>query len=103
MRKGERLNAAHALLAQGTSMAEAAMELSRDFDLSRRQAYRYLAAARSIGRPVAVGEPTVAATFKLPGSVIDALRGYAASSGLTLGEIISRAVSAYLAAERENG
>ena len=42
-------------------------------------------------------------TFKMPASVIRDLRAYAAASELTLGEIVSRAVSRFLAAEREHG
>ena len=39
--KAERLNAAHSLMARGVGMPEAAVSLSRQFGLSRRQAYRY--------------------------------------------------------------
>ena len=51
MQKSERLNAAHRLIAQGIGMAEAAMMLAREYDLSRRQAYRYLAEAQRMVRP----------------------------------------------------
>ena len=46
--KAERLNAAHALLAGGRSVAEAALSLSRQFAMSRRQAYRYVEEAQTI-------------------------------------------------------
>jgi predicted DNA-binding transcriptional regulator YafY len=101
--KAERLNAAHGLLARGTSMAEAAAVLSRDLGLSRRQAYRYLQEAQAIGHPVAVTEASVPITLKIPGSVVRDLRTYAATSGLTLGEIVARAIKAYLALAREHG
>src|SRR5690242_16718955 len=94
--KAERLNAAHGLLARGTSMAEAAMALSRDFQLSRRQAYRYLRAAQAMAAPVPVGEPAVPITLKIPGNVVRDLRAHAAATGLTLGEIVTRAVAALL-------
>ena len=84
-------------------MAEAAAVLSRDFGLSRRQAYRYLREAQAIGHPVAVSERSVPVTLKIPLSVVCELRAYAATSGLTLGEIVARAVKAYLAAAREHG
>jgi hypothetical protein len=95
--KAERLNAAHGLLAEGRSMSEAATVLSRDYGLSRRQAYRYIEEARAIGHFVAVGEASVPITVKVPGSVAAALRSHAHASGLTLGEIVTRAVTAYLA------
>jgi len=44
--RAERVTAAQELLARGTSMAEAAVALSRDLGLSRRQAYRYLEEAQ---------------------------------------------------------
>ena len=50
----------HGLLARGLSVAEAALLLSRQFTLSRRQAYRYIEAAQTIERPVPVAEPTIA-------------------------------------------
>jgi predicted DNA-binding transcriptional regulator YafY len=101
--KAERLNAAHGLLAGGHSMAEAAAVLSRDFGLSRRQAYRYLQEAQVIGQPVAVGDASVPITLKIPVGVVRELRAHAAASGLTLGEIVARAVKAYLATAREHG
>src|SRR5215510_4818364 len=72
--KAERLNAAHRLLARGQSVGEAALSLSRQFAMSRRQAYRYIEEAQLIGRPVPVVEPATAVTFKLPPSLVDAVR-----------------------------
>lgn len=103
VQKNERLNAAHGLIAQEIGMAEAAMMLARDYGLSRRQAYRYLEEAQAMTRPAPVVEPSVAVTFKLPVNVIHDLRAYAATSKLTLGEIVGRAVSLFLASEREHG
>ncbi len=77
--------------------------LSREFGLSRRQAYRYLQEARAIGRRVAVSEASVPITLKIPGNVARDLRAYANSSGLTLGEIVARAVSRFLSAARKHG
>jgi predicted DNA-binding transcriptional regulator YafY len=101
--KAERLNVAHGLLTQGRSIAEAATMLSQEFGLSRRQAYRYLQEAQAIGHPVAVSEASVPITLKIPGSVARELRAYANSSGLTLGEIVTRAVSRFLSAAGKHG
>jgi hypothetical protein len=76
------------------------MALSRDFALSRRQAYRYLRAAQAMAAPVPVGEPAVPITLKIPGNVVRDLRAHAAATGLTLGEIVTRAVAAFLAAHK---
>src|SRR6267154_2327901 len=80
--KAERLNAAHRLLARGQSVGEAALSLSRQFTMSRRQAYRYIEEARLIGRPVPVVETATAVTFKLPPSLVDAVRARAAAAAL---------------------
>src|SRR5215831_14385356 len=101
--KAERLNAAHRLLARGTELADAATMLSRDFGLSRRQAYRYLEEAQAIGHPVAVTEPSVPITLKIPGSVVHDLRRYSAASGLTLGDIVARAILRFIKATRRHG
>jgi len=52
VQKSERLNAAHSLLARGIGMQEAVVSLSHQFGISRRQAYRYLQEAGTIGHPV---------------------------------------------------
>jgi hypothetical protein len=101
--KAERLNAAHGLLTRGTELADAASALSRDFGLSRRQAYRYLEEAAAIGHSVPVTEPSVPITLKIPGSVVRDLRSYSAASGLTLGDIVARAVSRFLKATGRHG
>jgi len=96
LQKTERLNAAHGLLARGLSMAEAAVSLSRKFALSRRQAYRYLEEARSMHRPVLAAEPTMAVTFKLAPSLVDAIRARAAAAETTISDMVSRALRAFL-------
>jgi len=101
--KAVRLNAAHRLLARGTELADAATALSRDFGLSRRQAYRYLEEAQAIGHPVPIAEPSVPITLKIPGNVVRDLRSYSEASGMTLGEIVARAISRFLKATRRHG
>jgi predicted DNA-binding transcriptional regulator YafY len=101
--KSERLNAAHSLLARGTSMTDAVLSLSRQFGLSRRQAYRYLQAAETIGHMVPVVAPSVPITLKMPATIVRDVRAYSASSGLTLSEIVTRAVTAFLTAVRGHG
>lgn len=101
--KARLLNAAHRLLAESTELSEAAQTLSREFGLSLRQAYRYLERAADLGHPVAVEEASIPITLKLPPSTVRLLRSHAASSGLTLGEIVTRALGAFLSALRRHG
>jgi predicted DNA-binding transcriptional regulator YafY len=101
--RSERLNAAHSLLAGGMGMSEAVVSLSRQFGLSRRQAYRYLQEAETIGHPVPVIAPSVPITFKVPTDIVREVRAYSVISGLTLSEIVTRAIAAFLTAVRGHG
>ena len=101
--RAQRLNAAFDLIARGWSLNEAAEALVEQFGLSRRQAYRYLQEAQRIKRPVAVPEPITAITIKVPAGVVVGLRAYARASGLTIGEIVARAVCAFLRKARPHG
>jgi hypothetical protein len=96
--KARLLNAAYRLLAQQTEVADAARQLEDEFALSRRQAYRYLEQAAALSTAVPAVEPTVAITFKLPVSLVRALRAYARRSGITLGQIVTEALTAFLGA-----
>ena len=97
------VTAAHKVLARGTSMAEAAVALSRDFGLSRRQAYRYLEEAQAVAPPPVIAEASVTITLKVPRNIVWELRAYSASSGQTVSEIVRRAISAFLSAARGHG
>ena len=98
--KARLLNAAYRLLGQRIETAAAAQQLADEFALSLRQAYRYLEQAAALSAPVPVMEPTVAITFKLPVSMVRALRAYARRSGLTLGQIVTKALAAFFGAFR---
>ena len=101
--KAKQLNTAHRLLQRGVVLPEAAQMLSRKFDLSERQAYRYLEEASELDRPVEVTEATVPITLKLPPSTVERLRKYARTSGLTIGAIVTGAVNAFLGALKKHG
>jgi ParB-like chromosome segregation protein Spo0J len=92
--KAERLNHARRVLSRLEDLPDAVEQLVEDCDLSPRQAYRYLQHARRLKVPVPVTEAKVAFTVKLSRSLVERLRTYAASHGLTLSEIVSRAVEA---------
>src|SRR5271169_5981512 len=99
----DRLRAARRLLADGNGMAEAAMALSREYGLSRRQAYRYLELARAGGPAAPVAENSITITLKMPKSLAGDLRAHASKHELTTSEVVRRAVSAFLAAKRRHG
>jgi hypothetical protein len=101
--KALHLNAAYRLLERKSELSEAARSLSREFGLSRRQAYRYLEEAARLKQPVAIAEATAPITLKLPPTTVRALRSYAKSSGLTIGTIVTRALDAFLGALKRHG
>jgi predicted DNA-binding transcriptional regulator YafY len=101
--KARQLNAAHRLLERKTELSKAAQSLSREFGLSRRQAYRYLEQAAELDHPVPVEEASIPITLKLAPSTVSLLRSHASRSGLTLGDIVTRALRAFLSALRRHG
>jgi hypothetical protein len=101
--KARQLNAAYAMLLGEVPLPEAMRRLSREFDLSERQAYRYLEEATHLDGPVAVSETTIPITLKLPGGTVRVLRAYARSSGLTMGAIVTRALAGFLSTQRRHG
>jgi hypothetical protein len=101
--KARQLNAARGLLQRGVALSEAVRRLSREFDLSERQAYRYLEEASQLDRPLEVPEATVSVTLKLPPRTVQLLRKYARSSGLTIGAIVTAALNAFLRTLKRHG
>src|SRR5438045_9753172 len=94
--KARHMNAARNLLQRGVALSEAVRRLSREFDLSERQAYRYLEEASQLDRAVEVPETTVPVTLKLPPRTAELLRKYARSSGLTIGAIVTGELNGFL-------
>jgi hypothetical protein len=101
--KARQLNAAYRLLERNVALPEAARRLVEQFGLSPRQAYRYLEEAAALDEPVEIAEATVPITLKLAPSTIGALRSYARTRGLTLGEIVTRALARFLSAVQRHG
>src|SRR3974377_1352444 len=103
MEKARQLNAARGLLQRQIALPEAVRRLSREFDLSERQAYRYLQEASQLGRPIEVPEATVPIPLKLPPRTVELLRKYARSSWLTIGASVASGLNAFLRALRRHG
>jgi len=101
--KARQLNAALGLLQRHVALPEAVRWLSREFDLSERQAYRYLEEASQLDRPVEVPEATVPVTLKLPPRTVELLRKYARRGGLTVGAIVTGALNRFLYPHKRHG
>jgi hypothetical protein len=100
--KAERLNHARILLRQ-FQLPEAVERLARGCAISSRQAYRYLQQAQRLKEPVPVIEAKTAFTVKLPRSLIQRVRRYASTRGLSISEVVSRALLALLPGGRGRG
>ena len=97
VRKAERLNYARQILRHAEDMPGAVAQMARDCSISPRQAYRYLDEARHLTGPVPVGDEKIAFTVKLPRGLVTKVRAGAQAKRLSLSELVSRALSAWLA------
>jgi hypothetical protein len=101
--KAERLNRAFDLLRHPDQRSHAVEQLAQDCSMSPRQAYRYLEQARRLKRPVSPSEIKLAFTVKLPRSLMGRVRTFAATNGLSISEVVSRALLALLPRGRGRG
>jgi enoyl-CoA hydratase/carnithine racemase len=101
--RAERLNHARQLLREFDHLPDAVEQMVRDCAISSRQAYRYLQQARQLKRPLAVGDAKIAFTVKLSRSLVERVRTHAATTGMSLSEVVSRALFALLNRRRGRG
>src|SRR5260370_23149158 len=101
--QAERLNRARDLLRSVDQLSDAVEQLAHACSISPRQAYRYLEQAQRLKQPVAVSEAKLAFTVKLPHSLIRRVRTFAAAKGLSISEVVSRALLALLPRGRGRG
>jgi hypothetical protein len=101
--RARRINAAHKLLKECDAVAQAVSAMESLYGISRRQAYRYVQEAQKIGTHIPIPEPKVAFTVKLAPNLIQMLRQYSERSGLSLGEIVARALETFLHKGRQSG
>src|SRR5260370_35893112 len=94
--KAERLNRAGALLLQSDQLSDAVEQLVQDCSISPRQAYRYLEKAQRLKQPVPPSEAKLAFTVKLPHSLVRRVRTFATAKGLSISEVVSRALLALM-------
>jgi hypothetical protein len=101
--KAGRLNHAREVLQQIDHLPDAVERMRRDYEISPRQAYRYLQHARQLKAPLPVGDVKVAFTVKLSRGVVRGVRAYAQATGSSLSDIVSRALAVLLARGRGRG
>ncbi|MDQ6777955.1 MAG: hypothetical protein M3071_17495 [Actinomycetota bacterium] len=83
--------------------ADAVRALQAEFDLSERQARRYVNVALEQPGGVAVPERTAVFTVRLAPSLIGGLRARAGATGQTLSAVTAEAVRGYLAGTGQRG
>src|SRR6266851_339350 len=84
--KAERLNRARELLRHVDQLSDAVEQLAHACSISPRQAYRYLEQAQRLKQPVPPSEAKLAFTVKLPHSLVQRVRTFAAAKGLSISE-----------------
>jgi predicted DNA-binding transcriptional regulator YafY len=103
IQRTERLNRARDLLLRADQLSDAAEQLAQDCSISPRQAYRYLQQAQRLKAPIPPSETKLAFTVKLPHSLVQRVRAFAAAKGLSISEVVSRALLALLPRGRGRG
>jgi len=101
--KAERLNHARGLLQRFDHLPDAVDRMVRDRSVSPRQAYRYLQQAGRLKQDVPITDAKIAFTVKLSEKLVEHLRSYASSRGLSLSDIVSRALEAILPRSKKRG
>src|SRR5215831_9333118 len=101
--RAERLNHARGLLQRCEHLPDAVDRMVIDCSVSPRQAYRYLQQARRLKQDVPVTDSKIAFTVKLSEKLVERLRCYATTKGLSLSDIVSRALEALLTRGKKRG
>ena len=101
--QARRVNQTLSLLQQRTSTTEVLETLISQYDLSRRQAYRYLQQAQQAVSPLPVPEPKLVFTVKLPGGLIAKVRKQARQEHCTIGGWVERALRLQLEHAKGHG
>lgn len=82
---------------------EAKQALMEKFNISERQAFRYLKSAENISEPLVVPEKKLVFTVKLPISLIQRIREKAEKSSLSLSSLVTEALETFLKTGGESG
>src|SRR5215470_7168659 len=101
--KAERLNHARGLLRRFEHLPDAVERMVLDCSVSTRQAYRYFQQAQRLKQDVPGTDSKIAFTVKLSEKLVERLRAYATTKGLSLSDIVSRALEALLTRGKKRG
>jgi Ribbon-helix-helix protein, copG family len=99
----QRVNMALDLLKKKISPGEVVSSLGAKFDLSARQAYRYLQQAQRTTRPLAVPQPKAVFTVKLPTNLIRRVRQAARRRRQPISDLVTEALEDWLTKSKAHG
>ena len=91
------------LLKKKISPKEVVFSLEVEFELSARQAYRYLQQAQRTTNPLAVPEPKAVFTVKLPRSLIQRVRQIARRRRQPISDLVNQALEDWLTKSKAHG
>ena len=84
------------LLKKKTPPPKVATALAARFDLSARQAYRYVQQAQRVAQPLALPEAKAVFTVKLPPRLIRRVRRRARARGQSISAVVTEALQQFL-------
>ena len=91
------------LLKKKTPPPEVAAALAARFDLSARQAYRYVQQAQRVAKPLALPEPKAVFTVKLPPRLIQRVRRRARARRQPISQVVTEALQQFLTPPNRHG
>ena len=91
------------LLKKDISPRKVVSSLETEFELSARQAYRYLQQAQKTTKPLAVPEPKAVFTVKLPTSLIQRVRQIARRRRQPISDLVNQALEDWLTRSKAHG
>jgi hypothetical protein len=91
------------LLKKKISPQEVVSSLEVKFELSARQAYRYLQQAQKTTKPLALPEPKAVFTVKLPTSLIQRVRQIARRRRQPISNLVNQALEDWLTKSKAHG
>ena len=103
LERSQRINMALDLLKTNNSPKEVVSSLVAEFDLSTRQAYRYLQQAHRTRKPLALPEPKTVFTVKLPIDVVRRVRQIAHGRRQPISDLVTEALEDFLTKRRPHG
>jgi hypothetical protein len=91
------------LLKKKTPPPEVAAALAARFDLSTRQAYRYVQRAQRVAKPLTLPEPKAVFTVKLPPRLIQRVRRRARARRQPISQVVTEALQQFLTQPNRHG